>query len=148
MARVRVAGEVYLDTKLAGHWLRQIVSYVPQHDLLLPSLSVRETVAFSAILRIPNEENVLISRKDSKDSGDSSTKKPTHRATRDSISHMFSRQGVERSTRQTNYMKLVDQVLKDVGLSHVAHVLVGSTSSSQKGISGGRGRGCQLLLRL
>jgi len=139
MARVRVAGEVYLDTKLAGHWLRQIVSYAPQHDLLLPSLSVRETVAFSAILRIPNEENVLISRKDSKDSGgkDSSTKKPTHRATRDSISNMFSRQGVERSTRQTNYMKLVDQVLKDVGLSHVAHVLVGSTSSSQKGISGG-----------
>lgn len=35
--------------------LRKVTSYVPQVDILLPSLTVRESIAYSALLRLPRD---------------------------------------------------------------------------------------------
>jgi ABC-type multidrug transport system ATPase subunit len=61
----KIGGSVLLDGQIASKdFLRQNVAYVDQDDLLLPTLTVRETVLFSAKLRLP--ESVSFDEKKAK----------------------------------------------------------------------------------
>lgn len=51
--RVTVCGHVMLDDEPRGAIFRRLVAFVPQDDHLLPHLTVRESVTYSARLRLP-----------------------------------------------------------------------------------------------
>jgi len=52
-ASAAVAGAVSWDGAPRPRWSRRAVAYVPQFDFLLPSLTVSETLRYSARLRLP-----------------------------------------------------------------------------------------------
>jgi ABC-type multidrug transport system ATPase subunit len=53
--RKSVKGEILLDGETpTSSFFQQNCGYVKQDDLLFPSLTVRETIAFSAHLRLPS----------------------------------------------------------------------------------------------
>ena len=49
----RVRGIISLDGQPRKRWMSRMVAYVPQFDFLLPTLTVRETLRYSAQLRLP-----------------------------------------------------------------------------------------------
>jgi ABC-type multidrug transport system ATPase subunit len=49
----RVSGRVTLDGQPRQPWAARMVAYVPQFDFLLPTLTVAETLRYSAQLRLP-----------------------------------------------------------------------------------------------
>lgn len=52
-ANSRVYGHVTLDGQPRRSWASRLVAYVPQFDFLLPTLTVAETLRYSAQLRLP-----------------------------------------------------------------------------------------------
>ncbi len=52
-ASSRVYGQVTLDGQPRRSWASRLVAYVPQFDFLLPTLTVAETLRYSAQLRLP-----------------------------------------------------------------------------------------------
>ena len=52
-ASSRVSGRVTLDGHDRRAWASRLVAYVPQNDFLLPTLTVAETLRYSAQLRLP-----------------------------------------------------------------------------------------------
>lgn len=53
----KVRGDTYLNSRpiTDGSTFRRVIGYVDQEDTLLPTLTVYETVLFSALLRLPRE---------------------------------------------------------------------------------------------
>ena len=51
----RVYGNITLDGKTRKAWASRLVAYVPQFDFLLPTLTVAETLRYSALLRLPKD---------------------------------------------------------------------------------------------
>ena len=49
----RVSGTITLDGQLRRSWASRMIAYVPQFDFLLPTLTVAETLRYSAQLRLP-----------------------------------------------------------------------------------------------
>ena len=49
----RVVGSITLDGQPRRSWASRLVAYVPQFDFLLPTLTVAETLRYSAQLRLP-----------------------------------------------------------------------------------------------
>ena len=49
----RVSGRILLDGHERRSWASRLVAYVPQNDFLLPTLTVAETLRYSAQLRLP-----------------------------------------------------------------------------------------------
>ena len=49
----RVYGHITLDGKTRKAWASRLVAYVPQSDFLLPTLTVAESLRYSAQLRLP-----------------------------------------------------------------------------------------------
>ena len=49
----RVVGSITLDGQPRRAWASRLVAYVPQFDFLLPTLTVAETLRYSAQLRLP-----------------------------------------------------------------------------------------------
>ena len=49
----RVTGIITLDGQPRRAWAARLVAYVPQFDFLLPTLTVSETLRYSALLRLP-----------------------------------------------------------------------------------------------
>ena len=49
----RVCGAVMLDGQTRRSWASRLIAYVPQFDFLLPTLTVAETLRYSAQLRLP-----------------------------------------------------------------------------------------------
>ena len=52
-ASSRVRGVVTLDGEKRKGWATRLVAHVPQFDFLLPTLTVAETLRYSALLRLP-----------------------------------------------------------------------------------------------
>jgi ABC-type taurine transport system ATPase subunit len=52
-ASSRVSGRITLDGHERRSWASRLVAYVPQNDFLLPTLTVAETLCYSAQLRLP-----------------------------------------------------------------------------------------------
>lgn len=52
-ASSRVSGRILLDGHERRSWASRLVAYVPQNDFLLPTLTVAETLRYSAQLRLP-----------------------------------------------------------------------------------------------
>ena len=52
-ASSRVTGHITLDGEKRRGWASRLVAYVPQFDFLLPTLTVAETLRYSALLRLP-----------------------------------------------------------------------------------------------
>ena len=52
-ASSRVSGHITLDGEKRRGWASRLVAYVPQFDFLLPTLTVAETLRYSALLRLP-----------------------------------------------------------------------------------------------
>ncbi|KAK9908503.1 hypothetical protein WJX75_008761 [Coccomyxa subellipsoidea] len=52
-ANSQVYGQVSLDGQPRRSWASRLVAYVPQFDFLLPTLTVAETLRYSAQLRLP-----------------------------------------------------------------------------------------------
>eukprot|EP00884_Botryococcus_braunii_P012056 jgi/Botrbrau1/20851/Bobra.0156s0075.2 len=53
----KIYGEILLDGHQRKSWVSRIVAYVPQFDFLLPTLTVAETLRYSALLRLPKTAN-------------------------------------------------------------------------------------------
>ena len=51
----RVYGHITLDGATRKAWASRLVAYVPQFDFLLPTLTVAETLRYSALLRLPKD---------------------------------------------------------------------------------------------
>ena len=51
----RVYGNITLDGQTRKAWASRLVAYVPQFDFLLPTLTVAETLRYSALLRLPKD---------------------------------------------------------------------------------------------
>ena len=51
----RVYGNITLDGQPRKAWASRLVAYVPQFDFLLPTLTVAETLRYSALLRLPKD---------------------------------------------------------------------------------------------
>lgn len=51
----RVYGNITLDGRTRKAWASRLVAYVPQFDFLLPTLTVAETLRYSALLRLPKD---------------------------------------------------------------------------------------------
>jgi ABC-type multidrug transport system ATPase subunit len=105
---VEVSGEMRLNGRpYANSDLKRMSGYVMQDDLLNPNLTVRETLHYTAHLRLPSSMTVA-----------------------------------ERESR-------VEEVIREMGLGHCQHVIVGDPS--KKGISGGERRrvciGMELITR-
>ena len=49
----QLSGQLLFDGKRAGGKYSRQVAFVPQHEYLLPTLTVRECVWYSAMLRLP-----------------------------------------------------------------------------------------------
>jgi ABC-type multidrug transport system ATPase subunit len=49
----KVRGNVYIDGKKRQKWYRHITVYIPQSDELIPILTVKESVLYSGLLRLP-----------------------------------------------------------------------------------------------
>ena len=49
----RVYGHITLDGRTRKAWASRLVAYVPQSDFLLPTLTVAESLRYSAQLRLP-----------------------------------------------------------------------------------------------
>ena len=43
-----------MDAKQAGSLIRKVMGFVTQEDTLLPNLTVRETLTFAALMKLPN----------------------------------------------------------------------------------------------
>ena len=52
-AGVRIHGEVTVDGRARGGWFRRIAAHVPQETTLIETLTVRECLLYSALLRLP-----------------------------------------------------------------------------------------------
>ena len=52
-AGVRMQGEVTVDGRARGGWFRRIAAHVPQETTLIGTLTVRECLLYSALLRLP-----------------------------------------------------------------------------------------------
>lgn len=50
----KIQGEILVNGKKAGRWMKRFVAFVPQDDKLLSTLTVRECLIYSAILRKSN----------------------------------------------------------------------------------------------
>ena len=48
-------GNITLDGQPRKAWASRLVAYVPQFDFLLPTLTVAETLRYSALLRLPKD---------------------------------------------------------------------------------------------
>lgn len=48
-----VSGRILVNGKVPGEWMQSLSAFVPQEDKLLPTLSVRESLVYSALLRLP-----------------------------------------------------------------------------------------------
>lgn len=49
----KLYGHVTMDGQQRRSWASRLVAYVPQFDFLLPTLTVAETLRYSAQLRLP-----------------------------------------------------------------------------------------------
>jgi hypothetical protein len=49
----KIYGSITLDGHPRKGWTSRMVAYVPQFDFLLPTLTVAETLRYSALLRLP-----------------------------------------------------------------------------------------------
>lgn len=54
-ASSHVCGNITLDGQPRKSWASRLVAYVPQFDFLLPTLTVAETLRYSALLRLPRD---------------------------------------------------------------------------------------------
>ena len=54
-ASSNVCGNITLDGQPRKGWASRMVAYVPQFDFLLPTLTVAETLRYSALLRLPRD---------------------------------------------------------------------------------------------
>ncbi|ELR18266.1 ABC2 type transporter superfamily protein [Acanthamoeba castellanii str. Neff] len=104
--RGRLSGEVRLNGQPVQKqsYFRRISGYVMQDNLMLDTLTVRETLSFAARLKLP--------------------------------SRMTSEQKERR----------VDEVMKELGLEHIAHSKVGNAAN--RGISGGEQKRVAIALEL
>lgn len=48
-----VHGKITIDGREPGPWMKKLTAFVPQEDKLLPTLTVRESMMYSALLRLP-----------------------------------------------------------------------------------------------
>lgn len=87
------SGEITINGQSRGNDWNKIAAYVEQADIMYPTLTVRETVAFAARLRLP------------------------------------------RSYNDQQKLACVDEVLRVLGLQHVADSRIGD--SEHRGVSGG-----------
>lgn len=58
----RVSGAYAVDGHEVGRWIRPVLSFVDQEDILVPTETVREAVGVAADLRIPHETSTPESR--------------------------------------------------------------------------------------
>lgn len=62
----KVDGQIFVNGRIAGRWTKRLVAFVPQDDKLLSTLTVRECLMYSAILRKPgssmNEINTKVNQ--------------------------------------------------------------------------------------
>lgn len=99
----RVSGHVFVnEQKMDAREFRRVSGYVTQDDALFPLLTVRETLMYSARLRLHGGFKMAAAR--------------------------------------------VRDLLKELGLEHVANVRIGGEGESRRGISGGERRRYQLVL--
>eukprot|EP00210_Caulerpa_lentillifera_P002444 g2342.t1 len=59
----KIQGEILINGKKAGRWIKHFVAFVPQDDKLMATLTVRECLIYSAILRKPGSSMDSIHRK-------------------------------------------------------------------------------------
>jgi len=105
ISNCQVSGSIKVDGQKRDQWFHKIAAHVPQEDNQIPTLTVRECVMYSAMLRLP-----------------------WHWDKKLKLSH-------------------VDQVLKELGLKHVAHSQVGG-SAAIRGVSGGEKRRVSIGMEL
>lgn len=48
-----VNGKILVNGRVPGPWMQSLSAFVPQEDKLLPTLTVRESLIYSALLRLP-----------------------------------------------------------------------------------------------
>ena len=101
----KVTGCIQVDGQARDQWFHKIAAHVPQEDQQIPTLTVRECIMYSAMLRLP-----------------------WHWPKSTKMSH-------------------VDQVLKELGLKHIAMSQVGG-SSAIRGVSGGEKRRVSIGMEL
>jgi len=58
-----IQGDILVNGRKQGSWLKRLVAFVPQEDKLLPTLTVRESIIFSAVLRLPGADWATIHRR-------------------------------------------------------------------------------------
>ena len=51
--RLKVNGSITVDGQARGAWFPRIAAHVPQEDNQIPTLTVRECIMYSALLRLP-----------------------------------------------------------------------------------------------
>ena len=59
----RIDGEILINGKRAGRWAKHLLAFVPQDDKLLSTLTVRESLMYSAVLRLPGSTLNVIKQK-------------------------------------------------------------------------------------
>ena len=59
----RIDGEILINGRRAGQWAKRLLAFVPQDDKLLSTLTVRESLMYSAVLRLPGSAMRVIKQK-------------------------------------------------------------------------------------
>jgi ATP-binding cassette subfamily G (WHITE) protein 2 len=117
------SGVVLLNGQRPGSDFRRLTGYCEQQDCLLGTLTVRETLQFSAELRLPASFS-------SSSSSSSSFSYPYP-----SVSAASSKESAGKNKRAASIQARVSAVIKELGLEACADSLVGT--EFLRGISGG-----------
>eukprot|EP00803_Ostreobium_quekettii_P007706 evm.model.scf_293.1 EVM.evm.TU.scf_293.1 scf_293:18749-23239(+) len=58
-----VEGDIWVNGRQQGAWLKRLIAFVPQEDKILATLTVKEAIMVSAILRLPDADWAIIHRR-------------------------------------------------------------------------------------